>query len=147
MTEPEQLEQTARALVAPAKGILAADESHRTMEKRFKAVGVESTEETRRAYREMLFTTAGLGDFISGVILFDETLRQKAANGTLHGDGVGDETSGLFLACSSLASPRLARPSRRAFKASAKACRAPCFRMENIRFFTTPGWGLHVAHQ
>ena len=82
MTQLEQLEQTARALVAPGKGILAADESHGTIEKRFKAVGVTATEETRRDYREMLFTTPGLGEFISGVILFDETLRQKAADGT-----------------------------------------------------------------
>ena len=72
----------ARALVAPGKGILAADESHGTIEKRFKNIGVASTEETRRNYREMLFTTPGLGEFISGVILFDETLRQKAADGT-----------------------------------------------------------------
>ena len=82
MTQPEQLEQTARALVAPGKGILAADESHGTIEKRFKAIGVESTEATRFAYREMLFTTPGLGEFISGVILFDETLRQKGPDGT-----------------------------------------------------------------
>src|SRR5688572_22117687 len=82
MTQLEQLEQTARALVAPGKGILAADESHGTIEKRFKAIAVTATEETRRDYREMLFTTPGLGAFISGVILFDETLRQKAADGT-----------------------------------------------------------------
>jgi len=82
MTQLEQLEQTARALVAPGKGILAADESGGTIEKRFKAIGVESTEATRLAYREMLFTTPGLNEFISGVILFDETLRQKGADGT-----------------------------------------------------------------
>lgn len=76
------MEQTARALVTHGKGILAADESHGTIEKRFKAIGVESTEATRLAYREMLFTTPGLGEFISGVILFDETLRQKGADGT-----------------------------------------------------------------
>jgi fructose-bisphosphate aldolase, class I len=81
MTRLEQLEQTARALVAPGKGILAADESHGTIEKRFKAIAVTATEETRRDYREMLFTTPGLGAFISGVILFDETLRQKGADG------------------------------------------------------------------
>lgn len=80
-------------MVAPGKGILAADESHGTIEKRFKAIGVESTEISRRDYREMLFTTPGLGDFISGVILFDETLRQKAADGTpfvevLKGQGI-----------------------------------------------------------
>lgn len=75
------LEATARALVAPGKGILAADESTPTIAKRLKTIGVESTEETRRAYREMLLTTPGLGDFISGVILFDETLRQKTSAG------------------------------------------------------------------
>jgi fructose-bisphosphate aldolase class I len=75
------LEGTARAMVAPGKGILAADESTGTIEKRFKAVGVESTEENRRAYRELLFTTKGVPEFISGVILFDETIRQKRADG------------------------------------------------------------------
>lgn len=76
------MERTAQALVAPGKGILAADESHPTIEKRFKTIGVISSEETRRAYRGMLFTTPGLGEFISGVILFDETLRQKTVDGT-----------------------------------------------------------------
>jgi fructose-bisphosphate aldolase, class I len=73
------IEVTARALVAPGKGILAADESFPTIEKRFKPIGLESTEETRRAYREMLFTTPGIGQFISGVILFDETIRQRCS--------------------------------------------------------------------
>lgn len=72
----KNLEQIAKQIVAPGKGILAADESFPTIEKRFKAIGIESTEENRRAYREMLFTTAGIEEFISGVILFDETLRQ-----------------------------------------------------------------------
>ncbi|MGH7945449.1 MAG: class I fructose-bisphosphate aldolase [Opitutaceae bacterium] len=76
------LEATAVELVAPGKGILAADESGPTIEKRFKSIGVESTEESRRAYREMLFSTQGLAAFISGVILYDETLRQKAADGS-----------------------------------------------------------------
>jgi fructose-bisphosphate aldolase class I len=76
------LEATARALVAPGKGILAADESTGTIARRFEAVGVESTEESRRAYRELLFTTEGAADFISGVILFDETIRQRASDGT-----------------------------------------------------------------
>ena len=76
------LEATARALVAPGKGILAADESTGTIARRFQAVGVESTEENRRAYRELLFTAAGAADYISGVILFDETVRQRAADGT-----------------------------------------------------------------
>lgn len=78
----DALEKTARALVAPGKGILAADESHGTIEKRFKSIGASSTEETRRSYRELLCTTPGLGEFISGVILFDETLRQRASDGT-----------------------------------------------------------------
>src|SRR5919109_1376169 len=76
------LETTAQALVAPGKGILAADDSHGTIAKRFKTIDVESTEENRRAYREMLFTTPGIGDHISGVILYDETIRQQASDGT-----------------------------------------------------------------
>jgi fructose-bisphosphate aldolase class I len=77
-----QLAETARALVAPSKGILAADESSGTIEKRFKSIDLASTEENRRAYRELLFTTAGAEQFISGVILFDETIRQSAKDGT-----------------------------------------------------------------
>src|SRR5438445_9971066 len=76
-----QLKSTVTALIAPGKGILAADESFPTIEKRFKAINIPSTEENRRAYREMLFTTRGLGEFISGTILFDETLRQKTRDG------------------------------------------------------------------
>ena len=78
----ERLHETAKALVADGKGILAADESSATIEKRFDAIGVESTEENRRAYRDLLFTTEGAGDYISGVILFDETIRQSALDGT-----------------------------------------------------------------
>jgi len=77
----DQLELTVKALLAPGKGILAADESNPTIEKRFKKINVASTEENRRAYREMLFTTPGLSQFISGVILFDETIRQKSKEG------------------------------------------------------------------
>ena len=76
------LNTIARALVAEGKGILAADESTPTIKKRFDSIDVESSEANRRAYRELLFTTPGLGEFISGVILFDETLRQQAADGT-----------------------------------------------------------------
>jgi fructose-bisphosphate aldolase class I len=76
------LEVTARALVAPGKGILAADESDGTIKKRFESIGVESTEESRRAYRDLLFTTPGTEEHISGVILFDETIRQSSADGT-----------------------------------------------------------------
>jgi fructose-bisphosphate aldolase, class I len=75
------LNQTARALVAPGKGILAADESSGTIKKRFDSIGCESTEDRRCAYREMLFTTPGAGDHVSGVILFDETIRQNASDG------------------------------------------------------------------
>jgi len=77
-----ELTATATALVAPGKGILAADESSGTIKKRFESIDVESTEEHRRAYRELLFTTEGAGEFISGVILYDETIRQRAADGT-----------------------------------------------------------------
>ena len=73
---------TAAVLVAPGKGILAADESTPTMTKRLAAVGVESTEERRRAYRQILFTADGIAEHISGVILFDETIRQRADDGT-----------------------------------------------------------------
>jgi fructose-bisphosphate aldolase, class I len=78
----DDLAETVRALVAPGKGILAADESSGTIERRFRAVGIESTEEHRRAYRELLLTAAGADQWISGVILFDETIRQRAADGT-----------------------------------------------------------------
>jgi fructose-bisphosphate aldolase class I len=77
-----ELESTARALVADGKGILAADESDGTIKKRFDSIGAESTEETRRAYRDLLFTTQGAEEFISGVILFDETIRQSSSDGT-----------------------------------------------------------------
>jgi len=76
------LEVTARALVAKGKGLLAADESHGTIGRRFGAAEVANTEEKRRQYRQMLFTTPGIGEFISGVILFDETIRQRADDGT-----------------------------------------------------------------
>src|SRR5215216_2582422 len=78
----DELRATATALVAPGKGILAADESSGTIKKRFDSIQVESTEDRRRAYRELLFTTEGAAEFISGVILYDETLRQRAADGT-----------------------------------------------------------------
>ena len=76
------LADTARALVAEGKGILAADESTGTIKRRFDAIGVESTRESRRAYRELLFTSEGVEEWISGVILFDETIRQSSADGT-----------------------------------------------------------------
>ena len=77
----ELLAETARAMVAPGKGIIAIDESTGTIAKRFAGVGVENTEENRRAYREMLLATPGLGEHISGAILYDETLRQATKDG------------------------------------------------------------------
>ena len=76
-----ELEATARAMVAPGRGILAADESTGTIKKRFDAIKVENTEENRRAYRELLFTAPGIAEHISGVIMYDETLRQKTRAG------------------------------------------------------------------
>ncbi len=82
MTTLAQLEEMATQLVAPGKGILAADESSPTIEKRFAAVGVESTADARRRWRELLFTTPGIEAIVSGVILFDETIRQASNDGT-----------------------------------------------------------------
>src|SRR5438105_14960696 len=87
----ENLESLAKKLVAPGKGILAADESSGTIEKRLKSISVPSTEENRRAYREVLFTTAGAGEFISGVILFDETIRQKTRDGRTFVKALADQ--------------------------------------------------------
>jgi fructose-bisphosphate aldolase class I len=89
----ELLMATARALVAPGKGILAADESIGTITRRFNSIGVESTEINRRAYRDLLFTTPGAEEFISGVILYDETIRQSSLGGVpfpklLQGKGI-----------------------------------------------------------
>ena len=78
----QELYETAAAIVADNKGILAADESTGTIEKRFDTIGVESTEENRRAYRNLLFTTAGFEEFVGGVILYDETIRQASDDGT-----------------------------------------------------------------
>ena len=77
-----ELSDIAQALVAPAKGILAADESTNTIKRRFDSINTESTEQSRRDYREMLFRTPGANEFISGIILYDETLRQNGADGT-----------------------------------------------------------------
>ena len=77
-----ELHETARAIVADHKGILAADESTGTIKKRFDSIGVESTEENRRAYRQLLFAAQGMEDAIGGVILYDETIRQSADDGT-----------------------------------------------------------------
>lgn len=75
------IENIAKQLVAPKKGILAADESTGTIQKRFDSINLESTEETRQAYRELLFSTEGIEEYISGVILFDETIRQSTQDG------------------------------------------------------------------
>lgn len=89
-----QLVETAQAIVAPGKGILAADESSGTIAKRFDVINVENTEPNRRFYRDMLFSAEGIGDYISGVILFDETIRQSSLDGeipfpkVLEGQGV-----------------------------------------------------------
>jgi fructose-bisphosphate aldolase class I len=80
--ETTGLHETAKALVADGKGILAADESSGTIEKRFDSIGLTSTEENRRSYRDMLFTTPELEQYVSGVILYDETIRQSSADGT-----------------------------------------------------------------
>jgi fructose-bisphosphate aldolase class I len=77
-----ELSDIAQAIVAPAKGILAADESTNTIKRRFDSINTESTEQSRRDYREMLFRTPGANEFISGIILYDETLRQNGADGT-----------------------------------------------------------------
>ena len=77
-----ELETIAQALVPAGKGILAADEGDATIKRRFDSINVECTEANRRAYREMLFTTPGTEEFISGVILFEETLRQTTQGGT-----------------------------------------------------------------
>src|SRR5687767_2229350 len=76
------LEQTARALVARGKGILAADETVPTITKRFDALAIPSTPTTRRDYREMLITAGGAAEFLSGVIMYDETIRQESSNGS-----------------------------------------------------------------
>ncbi|HSM39851.1 MAG TPA: class I fructose-bisphosphate aldolase, partial [Afifellaceae bacterium] len=78
----DRLDDIANRMVAEGKGILAADESSGTIKKRFDTINLESTEDNRRDYRERLFRADGMKDFVSGVILFDETLRQKAADGT-----------------------------------------------------------------
>ncbi|TCV95791.1 fructose-bisphosphate aldolase [Luteibacter rhizovicinus] len=77
----EDLETIAQKMVAPGKGIIAIDESTTTIARRFKAVGIENTEENRRAYRELLLTTPGLSEHISGAILYDETIRQSTKDG------------------------------------------------------------------
>jgi len=86
MSYSEQLRQTARELVAPGKGILAADESSGTIKKRFDSINLESSEENRRTYRELLFTAPDADKYISGVIMYDETIRQGLKDGTPFGD-------------------------------------------------------------
>jgi fructose-bisphosphate aldolase, class I len=76
------LESTARTILAGGRGILAAGESTGTMSKRLEGEGIESTEETRRRFRELMFTTKGIEQCIGGVILYDETIRQSTSDGT-----------------------------------------------------------------
>ena len=82
----EGLNKVARAMVAPGRGILAMDESHPTCNKRFEKLGIPTTEPMRQAYRDMLVTAHGLSDYVSGAILFDETIRQKTLDGTPFAD-------------------------------------------------------------
>jgi fructose-bisphosphate aldolase class I len=82
MRTQDELQATIRDMVQPGRGILAADESTPTITKRFAAVGIESNEDTRRAYRQLLLSTPGIGEYVSGIILFEETLGQKADDGT-----------------------------------------------------------------
>src|SRR5579862_2557368 len=77
-----KLRETALAMIADGKGLLAMDESNPTCNKRFVKLGIPQTEEFRRSYRELIVTTPRLGEYISGAILFDETIRQKLTNGT-----------------------------------------------------------------
>ncbi len=86
MKYDQQLRDTAKAMVVPGKGLLAADESSGTADKRFKSVGLEATEENRRTYRQLLLTADGVEQYLSGVILFDETIRQKDDSGTPFAD-------------------------------------------------------------
>lgn len=81
MSYSKEMAAVAKAMVAPGKGILAADESFPSIKKRFDSIGIESTEETRRTYREMLLTAPGAAEYLSGVIFFDETLKQSTAKG------------------------------------------------------------------
>jgi hypothetical protein len=85
------LQNTALTLVAEGKGILAADETVPTLTRRFDALGIQSTEQSRRTYREMLFTAPGAADFISGTIMYDETIRQKNVTGTPLAQVLADE--------------------------------------------------------
>jgi fructose-bisphosphate aldolase class I len=89
--DPARLEETAQAMVAEGKGILAADESNATMTKRLEAVGVESTPESRRSFRALMFTAGEAADYISGVIMYDETIRQTTAAGTPFSALLADE--------------------------------------------------------
>ena len=116
MSKTSTLESTVAALLAPGKGILAADESFPTIEKRFATLGIASTAENRRAYRELLFTTPGLSGFVSGAILFDETIHQATGSGapmpeTLAGQGIipGIKVDGGTAALANFAGEKITR--------------------------------------
>ena len=121
-----ELAKIALTIVAEGKGILAADESSGTIEKRFDAIGVESTEENRRAYRDLLFTTGGAGDYISGVILYDETIRQSRSgrNPVPEGARAPGDHPGIKVdkGAKPLAIAPASRRSPRAWTACANAC-------------------------
>ena len=87
----QKLIDTAKALVAGDKGLLAMDESNPTCDKRFARLGIPQTEETRRAYREMIVTTPGLSECISGAILYDETIRQAKMDGTPFAQAIAND--------------------------------------------------------
>jgi fructose-bisphosphate aldolase class I len=91
MDHSAELKKTAQSLVAPSKGILAADESTKTIGKRFAALGIVDTPDTHRAYREMLFSAPGIAQYISGVILYDETIRQRSSTGVPLGQVLADQ--------------------------------------------------------
>ena len=113
-----ELEAIARAMVAPGRGILAADESTGTIKKRFDAIKVENTEENRRAYREMLFSAPGIAEHISGVILYDETLRQKTRAGVPFAELLAKQGIVPGIKVDAGAKPLAASPARRSRRVS-----------------------------
>ena len=127
----ERLEDIARALVAPGKGILAADESSGTIKKRFDKINTVSTDDSRRDYREMMFrTTDAMKNHVSGVILYDETIRQKAKDGTTLVESCRQPAPSR--ASRSIRAPRLCRGRRQKLKPSPKASMACASASPNI---------------
>ncbi len=122
----EQLAETARAMVAPGKGIIAIDESSATCAKRFAGVGIENTEENRRAYRELLLTAPGANQYLSGAILFDETIRQSTRSGIPFAKYMADNgmIPGIKVDKGTHAAGRL--PRRAGHRGSGRPARAAC---------------------